>query len=78
MLEDDSVVMFHHDGWVSKSNMDVRVLSEVINNKLQFHFEKLGYKGLMKISVTKEELSDINKTPALDSRLKRKVVLDRK
>ena len=67
--------MWQHDGWVSKNNIDVDIMSDVINRKLQYHFEKMGYNGTMKISVTKEELSDINRTPALNSRIKRKVVL---
>jgi len=73
--EDDGIVMWQHDGWVSKNNIDVDIMSDVINRKLQYHFEKMGYNGTMKISVTKEELSDINRTPALNSRIKRKVVL---
>jgi len=73
--EDEGVIMWQHDGWVSKNNVDVDTVSSVINRKLQYHFEKMGYNGIMKISVTKEELTDINKTPALNSRIKRKVVL---
>ena len=67
--------MCQHDGWVSKTNIDTENMGEIISRKLQYHFEKLGYQGLMRISVTKEELSDINKTPALISRIKRKVVV---
>ncbi len=73
--EDNNIVMWQHDGWVSKTNIDTENMGEIISRKLQYHFEKLGYQGLMRISVTKEELSDINKTPALISRIKRKVVV---
>ena len=71
------VVMLQHDGWVSYEDVDVKVLSSVVNKKLQYHFNKLGYKGLMEISITKEELYDIVRTPALNNRLKIPVILER-
>jgi len=77
VCEDDrkGVVMFLHDGWVSKSDKSIEYLEKIINNKMNYHFERLGYKGLMEFSVSKEELCDIEKTPKLISRMKRNVIM---
>ena len=70
IMDDDvgNVVMLHHDGWVSKNNRDTEVLERIINSRLNYHYETLGYRGLLKISVTKKELKDIVSNPTLDKR----------
>jgi len=61
--------MFHHDGWVSKNNVDVDRLQQIINAKLTQLMIENKIDGNMSFIVTKEELTDVNKTLAIIKRI---------
>ena len=67
--EDDGMIMFHHDGWVSKTNVDVNRLQQIINAKLTQLMIENKIDGDMRFTVTKEELTDVNKTLAIIKRI---------
>mgnify|MGYP007077419317 FL=1 len=67
--EDAGMIMFHHDGWVSKNNVDVDRLQQIINAKLTQLMIENKIDGNMSFIVTKEELTDVNKTLAIIKRI---------
>jgi len=67
--EDNGMIMFHHDGWVSKNDIDVNRLQQIINAKLTQLMIENKIDGNMRFTVTKEKLSDVNKSSKIIKRI---------
>jgi len=67
--EDDGMIMFHHDGWVSRNDMDTQLLEQIIERRMKELLISNNIDGTMQFSVVKEKLADVNKSSEILKRI---------